>query len=99
LLKQRISIILNQPEIKPLYEKGVKVMNEKDILLSGGHTIRPDRLVFRNDELNIIDYKTGQEEEYHRQQLNGYAGKLQQMGYSNIKKYLLYIDEEKVVEV
>ncbi len=74
-------------------------MNEKDILLAGGHTVRPDRLVFRKHEVIIIDYKTGQEEEYHQQQLNGYAGKLQQMGYTNIKKYLLYIDEEKVVEV
>jgi ATP-dependent exoDNAse (exonuclease V) beta subunit len=99
LLKTKIVNILNHSEIKPLYEKGVKVMNEKDILMGAGHTVRPDRLVFSSGELSIIDYKTGQEEEFHRQQLNGYAGKLQQMGFGNIKKYLLYIDEEKVVEV
>jgi len=99
LLMRKAMNILNQPEIKPLYSKEVDVLNEKDILLNSGHSIRPDRLVFKGSELYIIDYKTGQDEEYHFKQLHGYADILRKMGYESIKKYLLYIDDEKVVEV
>lgn len=98
-LAEKINKIISNPEIKPFYEEGTRVMNEKDILLQDGSTIRPDRLAFRGDKLAIIDYKTGQEEKYHIAQLNNYASKLQLMGYTNINKYLLYIDEEVVVEV
>ena len=98
-LTEKIRKLLALPQIRPLFEKGVRVMNEKDILLAGGSTVRPDRLVFKGNELAIVDYKTGQKEEYHVKQLNGYANKLQLMGYTKPKKYLLYLDEEKVVEV
>ncbi len=97
-LKEKILALINQPQISPLFEAGNKVVNEKDILLPGGKTLRPDRLTFKDDTLFIIDYKTGKEEEKHFRQINEYASVMKMMGYEKIKKYLLYINEERVLE-
>ena len=62
----------------------------------------PDRVLIGEDELQIVDYKTGSKtkEQEHRKQINQYAGLLQQMGYTNIKKFIIYTEEqEKVMQV
>ena len=41
----------------------------------------------------VLDYKTGKEEESHFRQVDGYAKLLKDMGFSDIEKYLLYINE------
>jgi len=97
-LIEKIRKLIKLPEIHPLFKEGVGVINEKDILLADGRVVRPDRLVFTGNDLAIIDYKTGQKEEHHFKQLNNYANILKAMGYTKIKKYLIYIDEEMVVE-
>ena len=62
----------------------------------------PDRVLIGEDELQIVDYKTGSKtkENEHRMQINQYAGLLQQMGYTKIKKFIIYTEEqEKVLQV
>jgi ATP-dependent exoDNAse (exonuclease V) beta subunit len=79
--------------IKQLFENTYTAKNEAEILLSDGKTIRPDRLLFRENECIIIDYKTGKAEESHRKQLANYQSALEEMGYSNVKKCLIYVNE------
>ena len=62
----------------------------------------PDRVLIGENELLIVDYKTGSniKEQEHRKQINMYAGLLQQMGYANIKKFIIYTEkQEKVLKV
>ncbi len=71
--------------------------------LHGGDTgeiLRPDRIVISQNEVCIIDYKTGKENtpKYQRQ-LKDYEWAFQKMGYQNIKKLLVYIEDFKVIEV
>ena len=47
----------------------------------------------------IVDYKTGAKKDRDREQVEGYAGLLAQMGYPNVHGYLLYLDNMEVVEV
>ena len=95
------------PEIAPYFEKSnkLKIKNEKEIILSGrgkatGASLRPDRIVRLDDELVIIDYKTGKEnEEKYAQQLKGYAKAFKDMGYQKIKMFILYTELLQVTEV
>ena len=62
--------------------------------------MRPDKLVFLDNQTIIIDYKTGKEntKKYFNQLLK-YQNALQDMGYKNIKMLLVYIDTLSVVEL
>ena len=43
--------------MKPYFAQGLRVKNEEEILLSNGRILRPDRLIFKENEVIIIDYK------------------------------------------
>ena len=93
ILLQKLQQLLSKPEIKVFFEKGLNIKNEIDILLPNGKTIRPDRVILENKKAIIIDYKTGTANESHKSQLEKYANTLTEMGYSDIEKHLIYIDE------
>ncbi len=99
-LYEKINQLLSYPDIKPYFEKNLNIKTEAEILLPNGKTYRPDRVILNKQKAVIIDYKTGKTEKFHIKQINNYANLLSEMGYTEIKKYLLYIDEKvKIVEV
>lgn len=51
---------------------------------------RPDKVLVTESEVWLIDYKTGEESSKHIKQLAGYEKCLLEMGYSNIKKKVVY---------
>ena len=65
-------------------------MNEKEILMPNGKTLIPDRLLFKGEQVVIIDYKTGECKNNHKEQILNYSSALQQMGYNKIDCYLIY---------
>lgn len=97
-IKEKVIEVVDHPELKLFFSKEAKVRSEADVLAPDGKIIRPDRFVVIGDTAFIIDYKTGKEEEKHKQQLISYNRIISQMGYSQIRNVLVYIDKEiKVV--
>ncbi|MEQ8359524.1 MAG: UvrD-helicase domain-containing protein [Cytophagales bacterium] len=76
-----------------------EVRTEVPVLIPGGRQSRIDRVMIGKKETVIVDYKTGAKKEQDRRQVEGYAGLLTQMGYPNVKGYLLYLEDLEVVEV
>ncbi len=66
------------------------VKTECPLLLPDGSVLRPDRLMFSDDHVIILDYKTGDQSADHTQQLYRYAGVLTQAGFSVDKMFLYY---------
>lgn len=91
ILNSVLRKIMTDDSLKPYFEPGAKVLNETTILTANGHLRRPDRIVFLDDEVMVIDYKTGKENEAYQQQLDEYCGLLEQMGYQNVHSRLLYL--------
>ena len=89
--------IVGHPLLGKLFSEGVTVKTEAEILVPGGAFYRPDRVVFDGGEVFIIDYKTGHQNERHRTQLNKYAAHLQEMGYKDIIKVLVYLEPKLTV--
>lgn len=81
------------------FDPSYQILNEAELLLDDGTVIRPDRLLIRNDEVIVIDYKTGAEEKQHESQVRKYAAALQQMGYTKIEMYLVYSALKKSIAV
>ncbi len=102
LYKTRIMRLMDIPYSKgrvgDWFKPGLHVKNERTIAAREQES-RPDRVILDQDSAVIIDYKTGQKSPDHAQQINGYGQLLEQMGYTAIDKYLLYIETSEVVEV
>ncbi|MCD4681058.1 MAG: hypothetical protein K8S00_11805, partial [Bacteroidales bacterium] len=100
-LHKIINQLISNPGINQYFKKGLEIKNEAEILLPDGKTYRPDRLVFDDDKLTIIDYKTGSQKESDINQIKKYWEILYEMGYEKINKVLIYINNEncEVVEV
>lgn len=92
-----IKRLLSIQTISPYFEKGVNVKNELEILTSTGEVLRPDRVVITGNNVVVIDYKTGKRnaQKYHAQ-MQDYEYALLNLGYSSVKKLLLYIQEQEV---
>ena len=60
---------------------------------------RPDRVIIEGNNATIIDYKTGKPSDEHHKQLHYYGEVLENMGYGQIKKFLIYTADKLLVEV
>ena len=74
--------------------------NELSIFGADGSLNRPDRVVQAPDgTITIIDYKFGAERDSYLWQVRRYMKLYRQMGHSNVRGYVWYVPEDRVVEV
>ncbi|WP_435253776.1 UvrD-helicase domain-containing protein [Tenacibaculum sp. A30] len=98
-ITKKIRQIINHPLLQDYFSDEVTVYNEREIVDVDGQIVIPDRLVFnKENQVVIIDYKTGKPSKVYHQQLLRYARVLQTMNFKVQKKLLIYIDEEILVE-
>lgn len=70
------------------------VLNEQPILRKDWPTFKPDRMVITpQNQVLLLDYKTGAEKSAHREQVETYAAAIESMGYPVVKKALVYTGE------
>jgi ATP-dependent exoDNAse (exonuclease V) beta subunit len=98
LLEKMIRNIVTHPDLSVYYSSDAIVENERDIITADGRVLRPDRINFHdNDQISILDYKTGGESQKHVQQIEDYADALKAMGYVVVNKLIIYASEAKIV--
>ena len=62
--------------------------------------IRPDRVMIKEDEVIVVDYKFGEQvESKYVKQVQRYVNGIRGMGYDNVQGYLFYVKLHKVVKV
>lgn len=87
-----IQQVIEHPELKQFFSKEAKSFTERDLLSASGEILRPDRLNFVGKKVSIIDYKTGVEDQKHREQILKYDLVLDDMGFEVDKKLLVYLN-------
>ena len=97
-LLQKAKEVVKHPLLVHLFASGIGLRSEAELLLPDGSTYRPDRVVLAPNETVILEYKTGAPRPQHREQVNAYADILLQMGYAQVRKLLVYLDDEVRVE-
>ena len=90
---------LSNEEYLSLINRGVKILNEQDILLDVNDIKRPDKLILTKDGVIIIDFKTGKQGIKDEQQVNNYAFALRELGYLTVEGYLFYLRDNEVKKV
>ncbi len=101
---ESVERIINLPELKALFEEGLQVDNQREILLNGVDAQCPDRVVMKDGVVHIIDYKTGTSQDQNKheknaRQVRNYGKLYRQMGYENIELMLVYLETSEVVRV
>lgn len=97
-LKTNIERIVSNPELQSLFNGSDNVYCERDIITSNGEILRPDRINIHPDKsVTIIDYKTGIPQLWHKEQLEGYANFLVEMGYPIFQTILVYSGTDLVL--
>ncbi|MEZ2413596.1 UvrD-helicase domain-containing protein [Muriicola sp. E247] len=92
--KELFDSIVHHPLLSRFFRPGSKIKNEKTIISQNGVILRPDRLVFEEKKVSILDYKTGHQKSSDLTQLNSYGEVLVAMGYTVEHKVLIYVQDE-----
>lgn len=94
LISRLLNEICFHPELEVFFSTHKQVRNEQSIVSPSGYELKPDRIVIDNEnQAYLLDYKTGEKTTKHEQQLNSYANLLNEMGYTVVKKVLVYIGD------
>lgn len=94
-IKEKINAIIKHPQLVTYFSKDVTVFNEREIVDVDNQILIPDRLVFTGEnQVVIMDYKTGERSNEHSQQIMRYERVLKSMNFNVTKKLLIYIHQE-----
>ncbi len=81
-------------------KRGRKIYSEYELTDREGRLFRADRLIVDEDQITVIDFKTGTERGQYAQQIEGYMSILKEIHPSKrIEGILAYIDRRKIVPV
>ena len=103
-LKNMLHKRFSNPKVKEWFGGGWTLFNECSILSYDPHTDkltehRPDRVMKRGDEVQIVDFKFGKPQPEHTDQVRRYISLTHSMGYTDVKGYLWYVYSDNIVEV
>jgi len=90
-LKMQAINVLQHQELQDLLKNSRQSISEKSIIDRSGKSYRPDKVLFTEKEVIVIDYKfTIKESPAHIKQVHGYRALMQEMGYPKVITYLFY---------
>ena len=96
-LEERITSLVCDRNVSEWFRPGINVITETEILMPSGNTRRPDRIIFKDNGIIIIDFKFGDENPDHKFQINHYRRLLTEMGFLNIEAFIWYVDKNKII--
>jgi len=86
--------IVNHQDLTLFFSNEHKILNEKTIIQKEGNLVIPDRMVLtKQNEIYLLDYKTGTHQTKYQLQLENYQKAIEKMGFNVTKKALVYIGD------
>ncbi len=98
-LEKDLQNIFSTSVYRELLENANKISNEQTILIGPNEAKRPDKIIFKEHETFVIDFKTGLANAQNLKQVSLYKKVLNEMNFPNVKGYLFYTKELKLEEV
>ena len=99
-IENQLRELLSDPEVRRWFDGSFRVVNERNILTGKNGLKRPDRIMLSDDQVIIVDYKSGEKElEKYHYQVRNYMRALSACGYRNISGFIWYTRTNRRVEV
>jgi len=97
-LLRPLEALFRIPEVRAWFE--AEAYPELEVVDGEGGLHRIDRVVLSGDGVEVIEYKVGQREPWHRGQVKGYVELLRRVfPRRDVKGWLVYVDEGVVLAV
>ena len=93
---------LNHPKVKEWFSGEWSLYNECAILYRENgelQTRRPDRVMMKDGEVIVVDFKFGKPYPEYNKQVREYMNLLQEMGYTQVSGYLWYVFYNQLEEI
>ena len=99
-LSRQIKMLVNNPKVESWFSGEWEVRTEAAILLKDGSMPRPDRVLLKDKNAIVIDYKFGESEHpSHQWQVQNYMKYLKLMNITQVEGFLWYVNLNKVLPV
>jgi len=101
-VKTTIEEIFKKEEIREWFLPSSEAWREKEIISTEGNLYRLDRVVFKNEEIHIIDFKSGEEESLSEweKQLKKYKEVLEEyFPDKTIKTFIVNLNSQEVSQI
>jgi len=98
ILEEKILSIFAIPEVLAWFQPQNRVFREWPIITDQGVLI-PDRVIMTDKGVTVVDFKTGEKNKSHWQQVTSYKNALKAMGYTNVQGFLLYLETPNIEPV
>jgi ATP-dependent exoDNAse (exonuclease V) beta subunit len=95
LLKQ----LLENPQMQEWFATDEQALTEQAIILPGGSSKRPDRILVMEGKAVVIDFKTGGEKENHNTQVREYIALVSALTQKPTEGYLVYIESGMIKKI
>lgn len=89
-ITEKIKETFRIPAYLKLFENSREILNEQSIILDEKILKRPDKLILKESETIILDYKTGMPSKKDEKQMTEYISTLEKMDLPSVKGYILY---------
>lgn len=89
--------LFTNEEYQQLHANLTQVINEQSIIISAEDVKRPDKIILKENETIVLDYKTGLEKKQDLKQVKEYCAILSSMNYPNVKGVVLYTQQLRFV--
>ena len=80
------------------FPANARVISETDVIDRDGSLYRPDRVVFTDSGVIVVDYKFGSHRAAYEKQVARYVQLYREMGYASVRGFLWYVLTDEVVE-
>ncbi len=98
-LRIEVKSLVEHPEWSHWFNTNKTVFAERSIATPQGWVFRPDRVLVSENEVQVIDFKSGKPFEKYHQQLRKYMACLKDMYKKPVRGYILYTQTKTVEEV
>jgi ATP-dependent exoDNAse (exonuclease V) beta subunit len=101
-LKKCIQLLAENELYSSLFKDAILVLKERELIGASGIILRPDLVIYKENETVLIDFKTGVPKKSHQKQLEQYSVELEQIAlgktvsFTKLKKYLIYLSDNKI---
>lgn len=98
-VKDELQELFKAPLVSSWFDEGWEVRTEVPVILPGGEESRFDRLLIKDNNAIVIDFKTGAPSKADHYQVLAYMDILKSMNFTVVEGYVLYVRTGEVVEV
>jgi ATP-dependent exoDNAse (exonuclease V) beta subunit len=98
-VERQMEELFNQGQFASWFDPEDTLLTEQGILLPGGKQKRPDKIILRENEAIVVDFKTGDEYGKYEKQVREYMSLVQALSRKPTKGYLCYLESGKIVEI